>query len=199
MYYYFLLFPGLGGAIGWITNYIAIKFLFWPRKPMRIGGLVLQGVIPKRRKDLSRAVGEIVTTELLSREQIAAALNAPEIRAGMANLAGQAAGDRVAAYPLLLPLPRGVRQSIGEFVAGTVAKEVQEMLAGSGPELAEKILSSVNLAGLVEEKLDAMDWDYMERIVYSVAGRELKVIEVLGGVLGALVGLVQALVVYLLS
>ena len=35
----------------------------------------------------------------------------------------------------------------------------------------------------------SMDWEHMEAIVYSVAGRELKLIEVMGGVLGALVGL----------
>jgi len=49
---------------------------------------------------------------------------------------------------------------------------------------------------LGEERLEGMDWDYMEAIVYSVAGRELKIIEVMGGILGAFVGLVQALVVF---
>ncbi|HCX79706.1 MAG TPA: DUF445 domain-containing protein, partial [Firmicutes bacterium] len=63
--YYFILFPLLGGAIGWVTNYLAIKFLFRPRKPWRIGPLVIQGVIPRRRKDLAAAVGQVVATELL--------------------------------------------------------------------------------------------------------------------------------------
>ncbi len=49
------------------------------------------------------------------------------------------------------------------------------------------------------ERLEAMEWDALEAMVYSVAGRELKVIEWMGGVLGALVGLGQALVVLLLG
>jgi uncharacterized membrane protein YheB (UPF0754 family) len=58
-------------------------------------------------------------------------------------------------------------------------------------------MASLDLAGLVEDRLVSMDWEHMEAIVYSVAGRELKLIEVMGGVLGALVGLGQALVVHL--
>jgi len=38
----------------------------------------------------------------------------------------------------------------------------------------------------------------MEAIVYSVAGKELKAIEFMGAVLGAMVGLVQAVIVALL-
>ena len=63
--------------------------------------------------------------------------------------------------------------------------------------MADRMLASLDLASLVEAKLEGMDWDYMEAIVYSVSGRELKLIEVMGGVLGAMVGLIQALVVYL--
>lgn len=197
MFHYFIVFPFLGGAIGWVTNYLAIKFLFWPRQPWRFGRLTIQGVIPRRRQELARAVGEVVATELLSWNQIAVALDAPEIRTGVAAMAGQAVAERFNVYPLLLPLPQGLRKKLSAFVAKTVTREVHEILAGGGSEMAAKMFSSVNLAGLVEERLESMDWDYLEQIVYGVAGRELKLIEVMGGILGALVGLFQALAVVL--
>jgi uncharacterized membrane protein YheB (UPF0754 family) len=142
-------------------------------------------------------VGEVVATELLSWNQIAVALDAPEIRTGVAAMAGQAVAERFNVYPLLLPLPQGLRKKLSAFVAKTVTREVHEILAGGGSEMAAKMFSSVNLAGLVEERLESMDWDYLEQIVYGVAGRELKLIEVMGGILGALVGLFQALAVVL--
>lgn len=193
------MFPVLGGAIGWITNYLAIKFLFWPRTRLRLGPLNIQGVIPRRRQELARAVGEVVATELLSRDQIAAALNSPDIRGGMAEMAREAVAGRIITYPLLLTLPRSIREKLADSVGKIVRNEVDSILAGGGPELTGRVLASVDLAGLVEEKLEAMDWEYLETIVYSVAGKELKVIEVMGGVLGALIGLIQAGVVFLLG
>ena len=195
--FYYLLFPLLGGAIGWVTNYLAIKFLFRPRSPLKVGPLLIQGVIPRRRQELARAVGEVVATELLSREQIASALNSPEIRANVAEMAGEVAGRRVSNYQLLSPLPRGLRERIAASVDNTIAREVSAILSSGGPDMADRMLASLDLASLVEAKLEGMDWDYMEAIVYSVSGRELKLIEVMGGVLGAMVGLIQALVVYL--
>ena len=195
---YFLMFPLLGGAIGWGTNYLAIKFLFWPRRPLKVGPLVFQGVIPRRRRALA-AIGDVVATELLSREQIAAALSAPEIRAKAAELAGQAVARRVLMLPVLSPFSRSMREKVGEMVAGAVGREVAKILADGGQDWTGRVLAAVDLAALVTERLEAMEWDALEAMVYSVAGRELKVIEWMGGVLGALVGLGQALVVLLLG
>lgn len=196
---YFLMFPLLGGSIGWGTNYLAIKFLFWPRRPLKVGPLVFQGVIPRRRRALARAIGDVVATELLSREQIAAALSAPEIRAKAAELAGQAVARRVLMLPVLSPFSRSMREKVGEMVAGAVGREVAKILADGGQDWTGRVLAAVDLAALVTERLEAMEWDALEAMVYSVAGRELKVIEWMGGVLGALVGLGQALVVLLLG
>ena len=194
--YYFILFPVLGGAIGWITNYLAIKFLFRPRKPWRIGPLLIQGVIPRRRKDLAAAVGQVVATDLLPQNQIAAAVSAPEIRRNMAEMAGETVAQRVVTYPVLRPFPRALREMIAQQVAKTVNREVKCILAAEGPELVNRVLSTVDVAQLVADELDAMDWDYMEAIVYSVAGKELKLIEIMGGILGGLVGIIQAVVVF---
>ncbi|NLY31647.1 MAG: DUF445 family protein [Firmicutes bacterium] len=194
--YYFIIFPLLGGAIGWVTNYLAIKFLFRPRNPWRIGTFRIQGVIPRRRHELAVAVGEVVSRELLPQDQIAAALSTPDIRRNMAELAGETVARRVASFPVLRPFPRALRAAVAQQVAKAVNREVRSLLADEGPEMVNRVLSSVDIAQLVADELNAMDWDYLEAIVYSVAGKELKLIEVMGGVLGALIGLVQAAVVY---
>lgn len=194
--YYFIIFPLLGGAIGWVTNYLAIKFLFRPRNPWRIGSFTIQGVIPRRRHELAVAVGEVVSRELLPQDQIAAALSTPDIRRNMAELAGETVARRVASFPVLRPFPRALRAAVAQQVAKAVNREVRSLLADEGPEMVNRVLSSVDIAQLVADELNAMDWDYLEAIVYSVAGKELKLIEVMGGVLGALIGLVQAAVVY---
>lgn len=194
--YYFIVFPVIGGAIGWITNYLAIKYLFRPRKPWRIGPMVIQGVIPRRRHELAAAIGEVVASELLPREQVAAALSAPGFRQSIAKMAGDTVAKRVKEYPILRPFPRKLRELLAEQASETVNREVANILLAEGPELIEGLLEKIDIAQLVSEELDGMDWDYMEKIVYDVSGQELKLIEVMGGVLGALVGLIQAVFLY---
>ena len=46
--------PFIGAVIGLVTNWIAIKMLFHPRKKI----LGIQGVIPKRKKEIAKRIGE---------------------------------------------------------------------------------------------------------------------------------------------
>ena len=52
----------VGALIGWITNILAIKLLFRPLKPIKIPftPFVILGLIPKRRSELAKVIGEVV-------------------------------------------------------------------------------------------------------------------------------------------
>lgn len=79
----FLLGPLLGALIGGITNGIAIKMLFRPLKPIKIGGWTLPftpGVIPKERERIASKVGEVVSKELLNEEVLREWLLKEEIK-----------------------------------------------------------------------------------------------------------------------
>jgi hypothetical protein len=56
MPYDLLLPPVVGAVIGWLTNYVAIKLLFRPHVPFSLLGYQVQGVIPKRRKEIARSM-----------------------------------------------------------------------------------------------------------------------------------------------
>ncbi|MBQ7152591.1 MAG: DUF445 family protein [Clostridia bacterium] len=65
--------PLIGAAIGWLTNYLAVKMLFHPYKPWHIGKLKIPltpGIIPKRRHHLARAIGDAVQGTLLTQEDL---------------------------------------------------------------------------------------------------------------------------------
>ena len=68
-----LMIMGLVGAtIGWTTNVIAIKLMFRPINPIRIKPfkMVLQGLIPKRKAEIAKSIGEVIESELISIEEI---------------------------------------------------------------------------------------------------------------------------------
>ena len=71
MNYEFLLGPVVGAIIGGITNGIAIKMLFRPIKPIKIGGYTVPftpGVIPKEKPRIARKIGAVISKELLNED-----------------------------------------------------------------------------------------------------------------------------------
>ena len=69
--------PVIGAVIGYFTNMIAVKMLFYPKKEIRLFGRRLPltpGVIPKGRPRLASSVGKVIAHHLLTKEDITAHL-----------------------------------------------------------------------------------------------------------------------------
>lgn len=69
--------PLIGAVIGYFTNMLAVKMLFYPKKEVRLWGHRLPltpGVIPKGQLRLAAAVGAVVEQHLLTKEDIKAHL-----------------------------------------------------------------------------------------------------------------------------
>ncbi len=65
--------PAVGALIGYCTNYIAVKMLFRPLKPIKIGTFTLPftpGIMPKRKPALAKALGTAVGNTLLTTDDL---------------------------------------------------------------------------------------------------------------------------------
>lgn len=65
--------PLIGAAIGYCTNWIAVKMLFKPLEPVKILGKTLPftpGVIPKNKSRIAKACGRAVGDNLLTEEDL---------------------------------------------------------------------------------------------------------------------------------
>lgn len=74
--------PVIGAVIGYFTNYIAVKMLFRPLYPVKIGQYTLPftpGIIPKGRERLARALGNAVGKTLLTKEDMEKAMLSDEV------------------------------------------------------------------------------------------------------------------------
>lgn len=75
--------PVIGGLIGLVTNGIAIKMLFRPFNPIKIGKHTLPftpGLIPKEKSRIARAIGKAVGDNLLDPETLKKALVSENLR-----------------------------------------------------------------------------------------------------------------------
>lgn len=65
--------PVIGGIIGYITNYIAIKMLFRPLKPIMIGRFRVPftpGIVPKRKDALASTLGEAIVAKFFNADDL---------------------------------------------------------------------------------------------------------------------------------
>ena len=73
----------VGAIIGYFTNYIAIKMLFRPRKPIYVFNKQLPftpGMIPKNQERIAKAVGTAVGENLLQKEDLLQKLKGEETK-----------------------------------------------------------------------------------------------------------------------
>ena len=78
----YLLPPLIGAVIGYFTNLIAVKMLFYPHKAVYLFGHQLPltpGAIPKGKARLAKSAGKIVQNELFTREDISGRLLTEEV------------------------------------------------------------------------------------------------------------------------
>lgn len=84
----FLAGPLVGSVIGYFTNYLAVKMLFHPRQEIKIFGHTLPftpGVIPKGKPRLAKAIGGVIGTTLLTKEDITNKLLSEDIKETLSN------------------------------------------------------------------------------------------------------------------
>jgi uncharacterized membrane protein YheB (UPF0754 family) len=72
-----------------------------------------------------------------------------------------------------------------------VIHEVAENLPDVTEKVVEQIEGSIDFKKIVVNRVEQFDMEKLEALILQIARRELRAIELLGGVLGFLIGLVQ--------
>jgi uncharacterized membrane protein YheB (UPF0754 family) len=196
-----LVMPLIGSLIGWGTNLLAIKLIFRPIKPLKVPllGLELQGLIPKRRLDISRNIGEAVENEILSSDEIIQKLtsddNKKQLMECIKKIIIRKTCDKLPGF-----IPFGLKTSLSVHLGETISRHGGQVFEEIKTELIQKTRHEINLGQMVEDKINSFDLERLETMILRLSRKELKQIEVLGGVIGFFIGLIQALIsFYVLS
>lgn len=188
----------VGGLIGWITNILAIKLLFRPIKPVKIPILNIEilGLIPKRKKEIAANIGEVISNELLSMDDILdQALNnsnGENFNSYITDKIKNIINEKLN----IIPMP--FRMMAAPYIDEILNKEVPNAVDEISVDLLDKAKENVNIQEIVEEKINQLDLEKLEDIIIKVAKKELKHIEILGLVLGAIIGVLQGVLVIFL-
>lgn len=192
------LLPLIAALTGWITNLIAVKMLFHPRKKINLGLFSIQGIFPKRQHVLAEQLGELVSRELFSVEDLKRIVEDPEMLSGTEEKIGQKIDsfmeNFVKSNPMLgMFLSGGVREKI----KSSLMKELDVLLPELIDGLVDKLEEKVDIKAIVKEKVQSFSSDEIEKMLYGIMSKEFRFIEILGGILGFIIGLIQLLIVLL--
>ena len=189
----FWLQPFIAAFTGWFTTWIAIYMLFHPREPKRFLGITIQGIFPKRQKQVAAKLGSVVAKELIHFDEIAAQLKDPEQLKSLTPTIEKHL-DSFLKVKLKEKLPvismfvgEGMIQSIKEGMLEEIALLLPEIINQYTDSLSQKI----DIEKMVTEKVSNFSSDKLEDILQSVMSKEFRFIELIGGVLGFVIGLIQ--------
>jgi len=201
MSYWFLLFPIISAFIGWITNWVAIKMLFHPRTPKRILGITFHGIFPKRQQKFAEKLGKLVSEEFLSFDDIEAKISNPEnLKKIMPTIETHI--DDFLRNKLKDEMPV-ISMFIGDKTIGNLKtmfmKEIETLLPIVMKQYAANLKTELDLEQIVITKVAAFSSDKLEEVLYQIMSKEFRFVEIIGAVIGFLIGSLQVLFTYFIN
>ena len=188
-----LLIPVISGFIGWVTNWVAIKMLFHPRKPIRLFGISIQGIFPKRQEQFAIKLGKLVSEQLLSFKDIEQKIVSPENLQKLMPVVETHVDDFL--RKKLADVFPVISMFIGEKTISQLKGHFLNELESLFPLLMKRYMgnlqSELDLEKIVTEKVAGFSSDKLEEILMSIMSKEFRFVEILGGVLGFIIGLLQ--------
>jgi uncharacterized membrane protein YheB (UPF0754 family) len=193
MAYSWVLIPLISAFIGWFTNWIAIKMLFHPREPRKILGITLQGIFPKRQKQFAEKLGRLVSEELLSFRDIEQKITEPGNVARIMPYVDEHI-DRFLRVKLADKMPV-ISMFIGEKTIAELKSvfmtELQELFPVIMANYMNHLQEDLDLEKIVTDKVSSFSSDKLEMILNGIMSKEFRFVEIIGAVLGLLIGLLQ--------
>lgn len=199
MNYWLLLIPVISAFIGWFTNWIAIKMLFHPQEPKKILGMTFHGIFPKRQQQFAEKLGKLVSSELLSFSDIEQKISSPEnLKKLMPEI--EAHVDHFLRHKLAEQMPM-LSMFIGDKTINNLKSVFMQEMETLFPEIMKKFASNMkselDLEKIVTAKVAAFSTDKLEAILYQIMSKEFRFVEIIGAVLGFIIGVVQVIITLL--
>ncbi|MEZ4288293.1 MAG: DUF445 family protein [Polyangiales bacterium] len=183
--------PLAGFIVGYATNWIAIKMIFRPQAPVKIGPFTIQGVFHKRQKEVAKAFADVVANDVLNADNIVASVNNSSGSVRMEQIVETRVGELIAKYeahPMAAMLvPANQRVQLRE----EVLVQIKEEWPKPGGFFHTFAGTAVDLRGELDSRLSALDAEAYEGVLRPAFQQDEWKLIVAGAVLGLAAGIAQ--------
>ncbi len=186
----------LSAFTGWVTTWIAIKMLFHPRKPVWFLGLKIQGVFPKNQQLIAQKLGQVVSREFLSFAEIEMKVIDPEnlkqLKPEIEKHIDIFLREKIKHLFPMLSMFVG-EKTITQLKAAFLM-ELESLFPVLMKSYMTKLEKDLDLEKIVTEKVSGFSTKKLEDILNQITKKEFKFLELIGGIFGLLIGLVQVFI-----
>ncbi len=201
MNYWLLIIPVISAFIGWVTNWVAIKMLFHPREPKKFLGITFHGIFPKRQQQFAEKLGKLVSEEFLSFSDIEQKISSPEnLKKIMPMIENHI--DDFLRHKLSEQMPV-LSMFIGDKTINSLKevfmKELEILFPQVMKQYAGNLKAELDLEHIVIQKVSNFSSDKLEEILYQIMSKEFRFVEIIGAVIGFIIGVVQVAITVLTS
>jgi len=191
----------ISATIGWITNWVAIKMLFRPHKEINFGLFKIQGLIPKRRAEIGSGIANIIQNELISVKDVISNIDREEFSKRLNALIDEVLDKNLKKkvkekFPFL-------QMFFTDKIAKDVGNTIKDIIMGNQEKIFEIFSNyaeeNIDFEVIISDKISNFSLDKLEEIITFLAKKELKHIEVIGAILGMLIGAVQYLITLIIK
>merc|ERR1719401_2448558 len=162
-----------GGIVGYITNWVALKWIFQPLNPVKIGPFILQGMFLQRQNEVAEDFSKYIAGVTLSSKRVWADLLDGKSTARFTKIIGSR-----------LPLPRSQVKSLVSYLKTVVGN-------GKDHPLHDYTQPTLRLRESLEVKMKAMSTKEFEQVLHPIFQEDELTLILAGAVLGAAAGAVQ--------
>ena len=152
--------------------------------------------MPRRQKDLAKSIGRVVGAHLVEHKDIVKSFEKLDFDKLLGGVLDRGLAPKIQELRAL-PLIGGflTEERIGDIKAA-IQKSVMAHKQTILDEIEKGLVKGLDVQKMVEQKVAAFPVQKLESLILEVASRELRAITWWGGVLGALIGLLQVAVVW---
>ncbi|WP_245667178.1 DUF445 family protein [Leptospira tipperaryensis] len=191
--------PIMGVIVGYYTNWLAILMIFRPLEPKRYLFFRYQGLFLKRQKEVSKEFAAVIASRVLNPENLIRLIFLGKGGDLIIQLVMEKAKtmtetklkEKVPFAPLFLS---------SEKISNLKVK-IADHLIWIIPQVADRIQNyitdTLQIEKTVADRLSVLPADEFESLLHSVFKEDETTLIILGALLGGLVGLIQAYLVFM--
>jgi uncharacterized membrane protein YheB (UPF0754 family) len=190
--------PAAGFIVGFITNYMALKVIFSPLEPIHICGITIHGLFLKRQKEVSETFARVICGDILHVRAMWEAIFTGPLSANFFALLR--AHSLVFIDKLIVEIKPIAIAAMGASkfaqMKETIALKVIENLPNVIDHSYTYTQSALDLEREIREKMTGLPCADFEGVLHPAFEEDELTLIVLGGVLGAIVGIIQITTVF---
>lgn len=190
-----LVLPVFGATIGLLTDWLAIKLVFFPRERKKILGILpFQGIFQRRRDEVAKRYGELVAREVMTVPNIVdGVLNGPRsdrLVLTVQRIVRETIDEQAAIAGPLAPVAIGRRRF--EEMKDAAATKAMTYLPATALHAGDYANGALDVADTIASRMRRLSRVEYERLLRPAFRQDEWKLIAVGAIIGALVGELQA-------